>query len=57
LRKPLRREIYGQLATRQPLIWPFMSTSSFGCLIFDSLIAIWFLAGAPAYALTPSRSY
>jgi hypothetical protein len=29
-------------------IWPFMPTSSFGCLIFDSLIAIWFLAGAPS---------
>jgi hypothetical protein len=27
-------------------IWPFMPTSSFGCLIFDSLIAIWFLTGA-----------
>ena len=23
-------------------IWPFMPTSSFGCLIFDALIAIWF---------------
>ncbi|HKE15465.1 MAG TPA: DUF6010 family protein, partial [Kofleriaceae bacterium] len=29
-------------------IWPFMPTSSFGCLVFDSLIAIWFLAGAPS---------
>ena len=29
-------------------IWPFMRTSSFGCMIFDSLIAIWFLAGAPS---------
>ena len=28
-------------------IWPFMRTSSFGCCVFDSLIAIWFLAGAP----------
>jgi Family of unknown function (DUF6010) len=28
-------------------IWPFMPTSSFGCLIFDALIAVWFLAGAP----------
>jgi hypothetical protein len=28
-------------------IWPFMPTSSFGCAIFDALIAIWFLAGAP----------
>jgi hypothetical protein len=29
-------------------IWPFMRTSSFGCMIFDSVIAIWFLAGAPS---------
>ncbi|MBV8730627.1 MAG: hypothetical protein JO336_12545 [Acidobacteriia bacterium] len=29
-------------------IWPFLRTSSFGCMTFDSLIAIWFLAGAPA---------
>jgi hypothetical protein len=29
-------------------IWAFMPTSSFGCTVFDSLIAIWFLAGAPA---------
>jgi hypothetical protein len=29
-------------------IWPFMPTSSFGCTIFDTLIAIWFLTGAPA---------
>jgi hypothetical protein len=28
-------------------IWPFMATSSFGCMLFDTLIAIWFLAGAP----------
>jgi Family of unknown function (DUF6010) len=28
-------------------IWPFMRTSSLGCAIFDTLIAIWFLAGAP----------
>jgi hypothetical protein len=28
-------------------IWPFMPTSSFGCMVFDTLIAIWFLAGAP----------
>jgi hypothetical protein len=28
-------------------IWPFMPTSSFGCFEFDTLIAIWFLAGAP----------
>jgi hypothetical protein len=29
-------------------IWPFMPTSSFGCTIFDGLIAVWFLAGAPS---------
>lgn len=28
--------------------WPFMRTSSWGCLVFDVIIAIWFLAGAPA---------
>jgi hypothetical protein len=26
---------------------PFMPTSSCGCFVFDTLIAIWFLAGAP----------
>jgi Family of unknown function (DUF6010) len=30
-------------------IWPFMPTSSFGCLVFDALIAIWFVAGAPSF--------
>ena len=29
-------------------IWPFMPTSSFGCLVFDAAIALWFLAGAPS---------
>jgi len=28
-------------------IWPFMPTSSFGCMVFDTLIAVWFLRGAP----------
>jgi hypothetical protein len=28
-------------------ILPFMRTSSWGCAIFDTLISIWFLAGAP----------
>src|SRR5262245_27178557 len=28
-------------------VWPFMPASSLGCAVFDSLIAIWFLAGAP----------
>jgi len=31
-------------------IWPFLRTSSWGCLIFDTLIAIWFFAGAPVLA-------
>jgi hypothetical protein len=35
-------------------IWPFLRTSSFGCMIFDALIAIWFFAGAPS--LIPGRS-
>jgi hypothetical protein len=29
-------------------IWPFMPTSSFGCMIFDALIAVWFFANAPS---------
>ena len=29
-------------------IWPFMPTSSFGCVIFDTLVGIWFLSGAPS---------
>lgn len=33
-------------------IWPFMPPSSFGCLIFDVLIALWFLAGAPSPRFT-----
>ena len=36
-------------------IWPFMPTSSFGCVIFDTLVGIWFLAGAPS--LVALRSY
>jgi hypothetical protein len=28
-------------------IWPFMRTSSWGCMIFDAIITIWFLVGAP----------
>jgi hypothetical protein len=35
-------------------IWPFMPTSSFGCMIFDGLIAIWFFAGAPPLRRTLS---
>jgi hypothetical protein len=34
-------------------IWPFMPTSSFGCMIFDAVLAVWFMAGAPAI----SRSF
>ncbi len=29
-------------------IWTFMPTSSAGCAVFDAVIAIWFLAGAPS---------
>lgn len=41
-------------------VWPFMRTSSLGCAVFDSLIAIWSLAGAPGIArradgLLPAR--
>lgn len=34
-------------------IWPFMPNSAFGCMIFDSLIASWFLIGAPAILKRP----
>ena len=37
-------------------IWPFMRTSSLGCMVFDSLIAVWFLAGAPSIIRTRERS-
>jgi hypothetical protein len=36
-------------------IWPFLKASSFGCMVFDSLIAVWFLAGAPAIIRTRQR--
>jgi hypothetical protein len=36
-------------------IWPYMRTSSLGCVIFDTLIALWFLAGAPSF-LRPNSS-
>jgi hypothetical protein len=29
-------------------IWPWMPLSSFGCMLFDSAIAIWFVVGAPS---------
>jgi hypothetical protein len=28
-------------------IWSYVPTSSLGCMVFDSVIAVWFLAGAP----------
>ena len=37
-------------------LWPFMPTSSFGCMIFDALIALWFLAGAPSVFAIARRS-
>jgi hypothetical protein len=37
-------------------IWPFMPTSSLGCLIFDSLIAVWFLREAPSLVAWGARS-
>ena len=33
-------------------IWPFMPTSSFGCMVFDTIIAIWFFAGADRHHRT-----
>ena len=35
-------------------IWPFMPTLSFGCMIFDSVIALWFLRGAPSVSASAS---
>lgn len=29
-------------------IWPFAEMSSFGCCIFDAVIAVWFFVGAPS---------
>jgi hypothetical protein len=37
-------------------IWPFLPKSSFGCMIFDALIAVWFLADAPARIQRRSRT-
>ena len=34
-------------------IWPFMPSSAFGCMMFDSTIALWFLAGAPSFLRRP----
>jgi hypothetical protein len=30
-----------------------MPSSAFGCMIFDSMIAPWFLAGAPSFLKRP----
>jgi Family of unknown function (DUF6010) len=35
-------------------IWPFMPSSAFGCMMFDGMIAPWFLAGAPCLPAAPS---
>jgi hypothetical protein len=37
-------------------IWPWAPSSSFGCLIFDAVIAIWFIAGAPSVITLFARS-
>lgn len=37
-------------------IWPFMPTSSFGCMIFDAVIGCWFVAGAPS-TITSTRHH
>src|ERR1700752_2133543 len=37
-------------------IWPFMPTSAFGCMIFDSVISLWFLAGAPSVVRRPQSA-
>jgi hypothetical protein len=37
-------------------IWPYKPMSSLGCVIFDSLIAIWFFANAPALIRHGSRT-
>ena len=34
-------------------IWPFMPTSAFGCMVFDTMIAVWFLLGAPSFLSSP----
>ena len=36
-------------------IWPFMPTSSFGCVVFDTLIAMWFLVDAPTLISRSTR--
>ena len=37
-------------------IWPWQPSSSAGCAVFDAVIALWFLAGAPSvYSLSRGR--
>ncbi len=36
-------------------IWPFMPTSSLGCLLFDTAIACWFVSLGSAGAVPASR--
>ena len=38
-------------------IWPFMPSSSFGCAIFDTLIAVWFLWDAPRFVRLERANY
>jgi hypothetical protein len=39
-------------------IWPWQPLSSFGCAILDTLIAIWFFAGAPSvWSLARRRAH
>ncbi|HEX4169049.1 MAG TPA: DUF6010 family protein [Bryobacteraceae bacterium] len=38
-------------------IWPFMRTSSLGCMVFDTLIAVWFLANAPSILRTRGAEF
>ena len=38
-------------------IWPWQPLSSAGCAVFDAVIALWFLAGAPSvYSLLRGRT-
>jgi hypothetical protein len=34
-------------------IWPWSPTSSVGCAVFDTVIAVWFVMGAPAVWAAP----
>ncbi len=37
-------------------IWPWLETSSIGCAIFDTVIAIWFFRGAPSFFPTNRKN-